>query len=272
MFEHTSSSGPYYGSKLGWSGFNWVLRRQDGSVGIFRACSDTGPDLCTVRELRDPRGRAVHFIRNGTFTRLLAMRSGNQSIDFQYDDHDRIVRATGGPGHDARYTYDEGGRLIRVLETQVANPAKPKIVERRYTYDARGAMLTIDEPGHHIENTYDEAGRCVRQVIRHADGETSEFRVSYRVEGKRIVQTATAWDEGPVTIYTWDANRETQTEQRDALGQWPVTIDYNRSPLSSRSRGVTVHCLDAIGRELRHAEGADDSDAAVDALVQATCH
>ncbi len=262
VFEHTSSPSVFYRSRIGWTGFQWALRWLDGSVAIFRACDDRGTDLCSILEMRSPAGLAIHYVRDAGHT-LRSIRSGAAEISLEYDDQHHVVRARDGHEQEVGYQYDESGRLRRVAESSG--------IVRRYTYDTHGAMLTIDEPRWHIENTYDAGGRCVRQVTHWPDGRTSTLNLAYKVRNESIVETTTAWNDGPPTIYHFNDQQYLEAEYRDPTGPAPVVIHYHRNAFSSFSAGITVRCYNAQGRLLRKADGEDEGEEATDAFVIRTC-
>jgi YD repeat-containing protein len=263
MFQHTTSQSVFYGSRIGWTGFQWALRWYGGSVAIFRACDDAGADRCAIVELRNPSGHAIHYVRDkGTHT-LRKIRSGAAEVSFDYDDEQRVVRVRDSERREIDYAYDEGGRLTRVRESGGT--------VRQYTYDSRGAMLTIDEPRWHIVNAYDAGGRCVRQVTRWPNGESSTLDVTYTVRNGSIVEASKSWNQGPRTLYRFNDKHYLESEHRDPTGPAPVVIHYGRNAFSGFSIGVTVRCYDAEGRELRKAEAEDEGEEATDKLVWRTC-
>jgi len=263
MFEHTSSPSLFYGSRIGWTGFQWALRWFDGSVAIFRACNDRGTDLCSILEMRSPAGRVVHYVRDRGSQTLRKIRSGAAEVSFDYDDQHRVMRVGDGLRQSVAYEYDDGGRLARVTESSG--------IVRKYTYNERGAMLTINERRWRIENAFDEGGRCIRNMTHWPDGRTSALDVAYKVIDGSIVEATTAWNNGPKTIYHFSKQHYLESEHRDPTGPAPVFITYNRNESSNISTGVTVRCYGADGRFLKQAEGEYRGDEATDALVLKAC-
>ena len=262
MFVHTGTPSEFYMSRLGWTGRRWALRWFDGSVALFRACSARGSDRCAIVELRSPDGLKVQYVRDPDTQVLRTMRSGRSEIALEYDRAERIVRARGSDGQEVAYDYDPGGRLVRVTEAEIV---------RNYTYDARGAMLTIDEPRWRIENSYDQDGRCVRQVTRWASGGVSAIDVAYKVSDGRVREAAASWQDGSKTVYHFNRDGYLESKQLDPDSPAPVAIAYRRQPESNFSTGVRIGCYDAQKRELRSARLESDDEEAIDEEVARTC-
>jgi Domain of unknown function (DUF6531) len=239
MFEHTESPTVFYKSRLGWTGSRWALRWFDGSVAIFRACNPKGNDRCGIVELRSPTGLTVRYIRDRATQTLHAIRSGQAEIEFHYDGHHRVSESNG--------------------------------VVRRYTYDSRGAMLTIDEPRWHIENTYDADGRCIHQVTRWPNGEKATLDVAYKVEKDGITETTTSWNDGSKTVYHFDDDHYVASKEFDPTGPAPVVILYRRNAGSNFPTGFSIRCYDAGKRLLRMKDGEYRGEEPTDAMAASTC-
>src|SRR5205823_3634998 len=110
VLRHDSTPSKFNGALLMWTASRWEMRFRDGSLAVFLTCR--GPkDHCSLAEQSDPRGHRIVYVRDEAGT-LLRMESEGQSIGFEYDDHERIVRAYDTSQHIVRYSYDERGRLI----------------------------------------------------------------------------------------------------------------------------------------------------------------
>jgi YD repeat-containing protein len=262
MFEHTTTPSEFYMSRVGWTGRQWALRWFDGSIALFRACSPRGSDKCTIVELRSPDGLKVEYVRDPDTQLLRTMRSGQAAISLDYDRNDRIVRARGSDGQEVAYDYDAGGRLVRVTEAAVV---------RNYTYDGRGAMLTIDEPRWRIENSYNQDGRCVRQVTRWASGGISVIDVAYRVSGGRVTSAAASWQDGPKTVYHFNRDGYLESKELDPDSPAPVVIAYFRQAESNFSTGVTIRCYDDRKQLLRTLQGESGEEDEIDEMAARTC-
>ena len=263
MFEHASTPTVFYKSRLGWTGMRWALRWFDGSVAIFRSCSPTGNDRCSIVEMRSPAGLKVEYIRDPITQSLQTMRSGEAEIAFHYDDQNRVVRARGSHGQEVGYEYDALGRLTRVVESSG--------VVRRYAYNSRGAMLTIDEPRWHIENSYDADGRCVRQLTRWPDDRTWTIDVAYKVGEAGITETTTSETGGLKTVYHFGDDHYLESKEFDPDGPTPVVIVYLRNAATASTTGVTIRCYDARKRLLRTVDGEYKGDDATDEMAATAC-
>lgn len=264
MFRHETTPSAFFGAQLGWTGLHWALRWYDGSSALFRACGDSGPDLCSIAEYRSPAGHKIYYRRDRSGTELLEMRSGDAGITFDYDQTHRIVRASDGHGHDVRYEYDAGGRLARVIESAGR--------VRNYTYDARGAMLTIDEPGWHIENSFDSDGRMVRQLTVWPERKPYFTEIAYKAENGVISETDVSENNGPHTIYRFDADHYQISETHDATGPAPAVVTIDRNAFSRFVIGLTVRCYGTNGKVVHKAAYAPMfDDESKDELVAETC-
>jgi YD repeat-containing protein len=75
MFEHRASTGEWQGARLGWTGVSWALRKQDGSLMVFRACNARTPERsCSIVRSRDENGHVVQYRRTAE-GRLLRIES-----------------------------------------------------------------------------------------------------------------------------------------------------------------------------------------------------
>jgi YD repeat-containing protein len=155
MFIHRKTPTGFWGSRLGWTGWGWVLRFQDGTLANFFACSPTGKTNCSLIRMRDSDGHILNFPRDSDGI-LAAIEAPTERISLEYDDRRRVVRAADAASHEVRYGYDDRGRLVQARDAEGT--------VRVYTYGARDEMLTIREPGWFIENTFDDDLRVIRQV------------------------------------------------------------------------------------------------------------
>ena len=243
MYRHSSTPTEWYGARLGWTGGSWALRRADGSLDRFRPCGPGVAKSCSIVESRDADGHAVEYARDRT-GRLLKMIAGRRWIAFEYDAHERIVRAHDNTAHEARYEYDGRGRLVRV--------AVNDRTERRYTYTERDELATIQEPGTSIENVYNADGRCIRQINRYADGSSYTFTFEYVVKDGAVAQTNTSESDGSWTRYTWNADRYATSEASGRDGVQQTSFTYERDPKTNGMTALTLTCPDRTGRPLRH--------------------
>ncbi len=245
MYQHRSSSDEWQDARMGWVGLGWALRRADGSLARFRPCGPDKKDVCAIMRYRDADGHVVNYRRTAA-GRLERMEAGpDRWIAFDYDDHDRAVRAFDSTNHEVRYEYDERGRLVRVQSGGATT--------HRYTYTDRDEMATIVEPGTDIENTFDENGRCIRQINRYDDGSDPYiFDFTYTLDGSDVVQTDTRRSDGTWTQYTFNKIGYATSETWGREGVEPATFIYERDPVSNAVVSLSLTCPDRTGRPLRH--------------------
>jgi YD repeat-containing protein len=241
MFEAEPSSDEWDRATLGWTGFNWALRRRDGALAQFRPCG--GDTACSITSLREHDGRTIYYRRDRSGLLLKMDDGGDRWIALEYDDNGRITRAHGSTGEEARYVYDAGGRLIRVV-----NGAGAVL---RYTYTTLDQLATIEEPGTSIENIYD-GGLVVRQVNRYPDGDPYVFDFTYERRDGRILATESRRSDGSWLRYTWDETRQPAGETF-GLGDLEVgTFVYERDPVTGAVAAVALTCRGRDGQRHRH--------------------
>ena len=196
MLQHTETATEFYGARLGWVGHRWALRLWNGTLAVFRGC---GPDgiACSLVSLRNPNGKVVRFNRNARGI-LLSVEAGTQRLIFEYDNQNRIVRAS-HEKHDALYSYDRLGRLERATVDGIS---------RSYTYGSRDEMLAVHEPGRSIANTYDANLRVTQQVVRRPGRADSTQTFEYVVAGDTVLDTAVTQNDGSRTVYRWNERRQ----------------------------------------------------------------
>jgi YD repeat-containing protein len=244
MYVVRGSADEWQGARLGWTGIDWALRRADGTLARFRACGRDGNGRCSIMSFRDADGHVIHYRRNKR-GRLERLESGEDRwIAFDYDEHDRVVRAYGSTKHEVRYEYDERGRLARVKSGDV--------VTHRYTYTDLDEMATIVEPDADIENSY-EGGRCVRQVNRFADGSPPYvFDLEYTLHGSKISETTNRRSDGTWLHYAFDAEGFATTETWGAGSREPARFTFERDSTTHDVVSLNLTCPDRMGRPLGH--------------------
>ncbi len=243
MYRHTTSAGEWFGARLGWTGIDWALRRDDGSIARFRPCGPDEKSICSILRYRDADGHVIDYRRDraGRLTRIEA--ADNRWIALEYDAGGRVNRAHDSTTHEVRYSYDERGRL-----SQVTSGSK---VTHKYTYTDLDEMATIVEPGTDIENTY-ENGRCIRQVNRYPDGPDFVFEFTYHLDGSKIVGAASKRSDGTRTTYTFADGGYTASEVWGREDTDVATFVYERDPQTHAVKSLSLTCPDRTGRPLRH--------------------
>lgn len=151
-FEHTTTSSPFYRSRLKWNGNGWNLTLKNGLIYVF---GDEAP----LHTIQDRYGNKITISRAGSngfgspTGRVTKLTSSNgRWIEFTYDASNRITQAQDNIGRTVNYTYDASGRLWKVTD--------PKGGVTEYTYDTSNRMLSIKDARGivFLTNQYDAAG------------------------------------------------------------------------------------------------------------------
>jgi YD repeat-containing protein len=242
LFEHRSSSTPYYGARLGWEGILWALKLPDGTLALFKGCGPGSKEICSLTWLRDSDGHWTGFSRDSSGT-LRQIATRDEKITFEYGKAGPISRAYDSHNRSVSYEYDDGGRLTKVESSDG--------VIRAYTYGPGGEMLTIREPGWFIENTFED-GRCVRQITHLFDnpagGErTRTLQVAYTVENDEVVATDVTEYDGSRTHHEFDRYRYHVADVHQDLDGRVTAARFSRDPQTHGVTTVTVSCTGPDG-------------------------
>jgi YD repeat-containing protein len=263
LFEHRRTPTSFFGSRLGWVGLEWALRFRDGSLALFQGCGPGNGNTCSLIEMRDADRHQTRYVRDRSGL-LVKIQGPTQEIAFDYDARRRIVGAHDSTRRSVRYSYDDGGRVSRVV------PSDGTI--RTYTYNARDEMLTIDEPGWFITNTFDDAGRVIRQVTKLSDSEEPvTFEFVYTVRHGSVVQTDVTRN-GELTCHTYNSSHYEVSETIDPDGPDPISVSFDRSESTNLTHALTVRCLSPDGHVIRTVaatSGAEESIASK--LIRQEC-
>ena len=212
MLRYDGPSGEFNGALLSWTGSLWEMRFRDGSVASFLDCQ-TDREVCSLIERRDPDGHRIAYVRDRSGA-LLSMESEGQSISFDYDDHQRIVRAYDTAKREVAYAYDDRGRLVRATGSDG--------IVRNYEYNERNNLVGVREPGRILQNWFDDAGHWVKQVMRASEHDNHPYvaTVRYVVEDGSIVESD--FDEGDgLVVSRYNAQHHVVSEALDVGAQTP---------------------------------------------------
>jgi YD repeat-containing protein len=239
LWIHRSTPTRFNGAKLGWTGSDWGMRFPTGGFARFLACGPGSAVECLLTELCDDDGHALKFERD-SMGMLLRIVGEDTHIGFRHDAGRRITQITSPEGQ-VDYSYDDRGRLIFVREFDGA--------ERRYAYNDRDELLTVDEPGWFIRNTWDAQGRVIGQttVVRSPSVYTSRpgsytMHFDYTVVDGKVTRTDITESDGTHTLRSFNAIGYTIQEVDDAEGFSPLTTTYARHPVTMNVETVTVTC------------------------------
>jgi YD repeat-containing protein len=263
MYRHGDGTPGWEGARLGWTGMHWALRRANGALSVFLPCSGRG-QFCSLIRARDEDGHSTYY-RRDRHRRLIAIESGDRWIKLQYDARDRVTQARGSNGVEVHYEYEKGGRLSRVTSSDGS--------VRRYGYNDRNELITIEEPGTSIENQF-ENGRCVRQINRFSDGSPPYvFDLTYEVTGRRVVRTENRRSDGTWVRYLWNDAGAAVSETYGYGRHEAYSLTYERNATSHLVTALTLTCPDRRGQPLRHTSIVSDGnhDAVKVGLLETHC-
>ena len=237
VFEHTTTPGPFYKSRITWRGLSagWDLTLQDGTVYVMG-------DIAPLQAIRDRYGNTVTITRSGgQIGNITKITSPNgRWITFSYDGSNRVTQATDNIGRTVGYTYDASGRLWKV--TDPANGVT------EYTYDTSHRMLTLKDARGitYLTNHYDANGRVDLQT--QADSTTYQFAYTLNGSGK-VTQTDTTSPRGFVTRYAFNADGH-HTSLVEAVG-----TALERTTTWTRDSGTNriTEIVDPLGRHTTYA-------------------
>jgi RHS repeat-associated protein len=230
VFEHTTTPGAFYKSKVVWNGSGWDLTLKDGTVYVFG-------DVAPLQIIRDRYGNETRIKHsNGQWGDVTRVTSPNgRWVEFTYDASSRITQAKDNIGRTVGYTYDASGRLWKVTD--------PAGGITEYTYDSSHRMLTIKDARGivYLENTYDANGRVTLQT--QADDTTYDF--DYTVDGSgKVTQTDVTNPRGFVTRHTFNSSGH-HTSRIEAHGtSLARTTTWTRDSGTNRVTRIT----DGLGR------------------------
>ncbi|MDQ1133914.1 YD repeat-containing protein [Pseudoxanthomonas winnipegensis] len=156
------------------------------------------------------------------------------------------------------YDYDDAGRVVRTVEDPdgVGNPdpnqmpsSEPHFaLETRYTYDALGRALSVQDPrGTITRYRYDTRGQLLESVV---DPDGLALRTTYTWDelGRQLsVTTAAGTASASTTSYTYDGAGR-RTKQTEAAGKLNLVTAYVYD-----ADGNVVARTDASGRTTRYA-------------------
>lgn len=171
VYQHTSTSGVFYHTRIRWNGDGWDLTFNDGSVDRFpEAYWAMNMEQGAQVGMRNPRGDEIRFERD-TSRRLIRLTSPHgRQIRFSYDEGNRISSAADDAGQVVQYAYDDGGRLRQVFRSGK--------LFRRYSYEYNRLLTVEDAAGHQLlVNQYYDNYRLKQLSL--ANGLAWRFNYSY---------------------------------------------------------------------------------------------
>lgn len=239
VYEHVSTPTRFFKSRIAWNGDGWDLTLKDGTVYVFPDAELASvPGEAALVGFRDRHGNALTLERD--FGNLTKITSPNgRSIEFTYDQSNRITVAKDNSGRMATYTYDAVGRLVTVtdLNSGVTD----------YTYDAFNRMLTLKDARGivFLSNQYDASDRVIKQT--QADGTTFQFAYTLDANGK-VIQTDVTDPRGNLRRVTFNASGYTLSDTAALGAPEQQAISYVREPGTNLVLSVT----DPLARKIAY--------------------
>jgi hypothetical protein len=90
-------------------------------------------------------------------------------------------------------------------------------------------------------------------VNHYDDGsEPFVFDFTYTLEGTTVVQTESRQSDGMWTVYSFGKSGYTTSETRGVTGREPVSLIYQRDPVTNAVASLSLTCADRQGRQSRH--------------------
>ena len=235
VYEHTTTPGIFYKTRISWNGTGWDLRLKDGTVLVF-------PEFEPLGAIRDRYGNELTISRvNDVFNHITQITSSSgRWLQFTYGSGHRVSQITDNSGQTVSYTYDGSNRLWKVTAQN------GEITE--YTYDSSHRMLTVEDAKGivYLTNEYDSNGRVITQT--HADTTTYEF--DYTLDGSgKVTQTDVTDPRGNVRRLTFNSNGYTLTDTRAEGTGLEQTFTYERESGTNLILSIT----DPLSRETAYA-------------------
>jgi YD repeat-containing protein len=175
LYEHRQTATPFLGSRMRWNGNAWHLKRVDGTGMFFPGTFNArrGVDGAMI-EFRGATGESVTVERDGRRNLKRLITPSQQSIKFEYDARNRIVRAD-DQLRIVKYVYDVVGRLVEVQSPDSTT---------RFEYDYED-IIAIHENGRRLVEFQYPAGLVER--ISLADGRIYKIRYEEDSQDKSII-------------------------------------------------------------------------------------
>lgn len=206
VFESTSASATFHGSRTGWNGWGWDITLEDGTtyispeaynakrpqqgslIGIFdkdgnevRLSRESNGDLT---EIKSPNGRWIRLAYSAGRVSRATDDSGN-AVDYGYDSRDRLVTVKYSSGQSVRYSYNSSDQL-----TKVQDSSGKSVLQANYGSNGNVTKLIVDEyypyTFHFVE---DRNTRTAHWEIIDPKGKVTRLFLQLSAEGNIISYT-----------------------------------------------------------------------------------
>jgi len=170
VYEHTTTPGQFYKSRITWNGTGWDVALKDGTVFVFG-------EMAPLQSIRDRYGNVLTIKRsNGAQGNIARVTTPHgRYVDFTYDGQNRITQVKDNVGRTVSYTYDGSGCLSTVNTAEGGTCS--------ITYDTSNRILTMKDARQKtfVTNQYDANGRVYRQTL--ANGGVYQFAYTLDANG-----------------------------------------------------------------------------------------
>jgi len=194
IYRHSETATTFYKAIHQWDGNGWLTKLQDGSTIRFPE-SYSAKNLAqgAPTEMTDAMGNKIQLIRDPK-RNLKEIRSpAGNSITFEYDDYDRVVRAQDSNGHSVKYTYNSAGFLTDVVNSSGA---------ARYYFYEDGLLTWVRDENNRLLIHNEYKGDWLRQQS-FGNGDVIRYRYDLSPNTKYAEQAIVTLPDGSVkTVQT----------------------------------------------------------------------
>lgn len=184
--------------------------------------TQTGPNGVTINYTYDGFSRAV-----STYT----SSAPTESVSFEYDDLNRIIKVTTPGNRITEYTYDDISNLTSVLS--------PNNVRTVYSYNNQGQISTRKEGNYPTQYYYYNNLGQLTQLIKR-DGQSVCFNYDVKSRLEKITYACGTSSANTITYgYGADPYDRVQTVTDSTGTSKNISINYNQSNYSNYPMGPT---------------------------------
>lgn len=189
VFRHGETTSEFFDARDSWNGDGWTLTFHDGSQFLFpEAYFAKSYAQGAAIEMRDGGGNRIQLKRDKVRNLLQLISPSGHTINFKYDDANRVIEASDDAGDIRRYTYDYGGHLRTVQDaTRILYQFEYQSLLHEKGYDPY--LLTEVKDGEGLvllENFYRDRSRVSSQRL--LSGEV--YRYDYAFDSSHRVMAA----------------------------------------------------------------------------------
>ncbi len=175
---------------------------------------------------------------------LTTVTEPGRTLQFAYDQNNRLSQITDPAGRSVAFTYDANGNLATSQDLNGGITT--------YTYGDYGLASIIDPNNHTlVKNTYDTSAR----VIEQEDGKGNKTAYAYNTTNKK--NTITDPRGNAVVFYYDDKYRITRIDYpQNITSSYTYDANYNRSSETDKNGHTTTYTYDNMGNLLTKTDPA----------------